>query len=126
MSWISRFFKWNNSRKALDRLNTAMLFALQWEERAKGARHALVEDRLELTAIEMRLEKISARLDVDLKMAEDVDKQHREAIDALRSELKIVSEVSMPVLVASHKLLLQRYESEIAIEAKKMAMVSPD
>lgn len=110
----------------MDRLNTAMLFALQWEERAKDVRQHLAQDRLDLSTIEMKLENVSSRIDINLRQAEELEKQHQEAVDALRSELKILSEVSMPVLVASHKLLLQRYESEIAIESKKMAMVSPD
>ncbi len=126
MRWLRNLLGWNQSRKTLDGLNAAIRFSMEWEIRAGELRVLLEQDRKNLEKLSRQIEAASARLDVNLREAERVGNQQEKAVAALRDELQILKEVSLPVLIASHKLLLQRYDTETQIEVKKAAIASPD
>jgi hypothetical protein len=46
-------------------------------------------------------------------------KQYENQMEALRSQAKIAEEVTIPSLVAAHKLVLERVDADTAIQIKK-------
>jgi hypothetical protein len=71
------------------------------------------------------LESLSRLISQHLQEAEELQKQANTVIEVLRSENLVLKESTIPVLVESHKLLLERYDAEISAQARYRAVVSP-
>ena len=104
--------------------SAAQQLADQWEKSAGKLVKELDVHREELSLLQVKLVGLSKRLEVDLEQAATIQRQHQTAIDALRSENQVLSEATVPALVASNRLLLQRYDAETAIEVRKMVAAS--
>ena len=72
-----------------------------------------------------RLESLISSLSEDLEEGLVIQKQCEEALSAQRSELKILKDITVPTLTTQHKLLLQRYDAEIAVQMRKQVAASP-
>lgn len=94
-------------------LTSAMAYADKWENRAARLDRRLGKLRRELT-------DIVSRLDSEMRVVEQLQAQHSTAIEALRSQLKIAEDTTIPTLVASHQLLLKHYDAEAAIEVRRL------
>lgn len=110
---LQRMFGVNGDESA------AMRLASKWECDSKEVLIRLVERRAELDELRAKLQSLSNRLEDDLRKAEQVEEQHRTAVEALRSENRILADVTVPTLVAQHKLILQGIESETAIQVRR-------
>lgn len=72
--------------------------------------------------LESRIAAISARIDqamTDLESARKTQRAYESELDAVRNQLRIAEEVTIPTLTAAHKLLLSRYDAETAIQVRR-------
>lgn len=117
-----------------------------WRSR-RHLQRALVAQAARIQAVESRTDALSARLshvrsvfeesvkdiaesvaraNVDAQAAStthaDLERKvdvYERSIDALRSELKIAKEMTIPSLIASNELALQRINADISVQMKK-------
>jgi len=118
-----------------------MIFLKAWWSRCKlarltGNRRRVAEAVLSIDEANGRLErsrrrlkKLQGRLSVlteivekDLESAERSQRQVEHAMDALREEIQIYEEHTVPTLVAQHKLLLSRHEAERAVAVRSQTL----
>ena len=82
----------------------------------------LDRSRKKLRAVEKRVSLLAASAERDVGEAERVQRQARDAVEAIREENEIYKEVTIPTLTAQHKLLLARYEAETAVAVRNQTM----
>lgn len=64
------------------------------------------------------LETLENKIKVDLDDARRVHRQYESSLEQVREQNRVL-ETTINTLVASHKLLLERYDSEAAIEVRR-------
>lgn len=111
MKWWRRLFG--------ERRSAAVLMASTWQRTSRQLLHRLKRDRKQLISLQSKLQQLNNQLEEDLDAALRAQQSYETAIDALRSENQILSETTVPTLVAQNKLLLQRYDTELAIQARR-------
>ena len=75
-----------------------------------------------LSNAEKKLDKIARELDearAILNSVQDENKHLTKEIEELRSRVKIAEEITIPTLVAQHRLILERTDADVAIEVKR-------
>ena len=69
------------------------------------------------------LDRIAAKVAVDVENARKVHARYEHALDEVREQNKVL-ETTIQTLVASHKLLMERADAECAIEVRKRVAMS--
>lgn len=78
--------------------------------------------KLEVTRTELL--SIAGQITTDIETARREHRQYDTQISALRSELQVASEITIPALVAANKLLHERWEAETAIAVRHQVMAT--
>lgn len=108
LSWL-RFY----------RSTAAIRAARSWQAESLHLLSRLAKRQKSLTQLERRLEDLRSKLDADLLRATELEENHKIVVDSLRAENDVLARSTIPTLVASHKLLLQRIDAETALEVRR-------
>lgn len=98
--------------------------ALKLSQRLQALVKRLDKRQREMKALQTRFSFLAKSAEEDTQNARDTATQYSEAIEALRSENQILRDVTVPTLVAQHKLILQRIDAETAIEVQRLVALS--
>ena len=107
---------------ALNKLKKASNIVSFYENENYELNKRLEKRKVELTNLQRRIESLGETLVEDLEEADSIQRRHRQAFDTLKDENDVLKNKTIPTLVASADLLLQRYDAETAIEIRR-AMV---
>lgn len=117
MSLFSWLRSWFVGAKVVREVN----YLLQKSEEAVAKREAL---NATLAKDLQEFRKLQEAVERDLEKAEQLAESHGKALDAMRHELKIATDVTIPTLVQAHRLVLSRYDAEVAIQVHRQSAVS--
>jgi len=117
--------KWFISYFATRKIIACDIITGKAELRAKKYVKLLAKREKQLKSLQKQLYSLNERLSEELEDALAAQKRYEEALSAQQSELKILREVTLPTLTSQHKLLLQRYDAEIAIQIRRQVAASP-
>ena len=120
MRWLKRLMNHSPPR------SEALRLADVWERRAEAAASRLEKDQELLDALLTRVQRLSARVRQDLEEAERVAQVHSTAMEAIRSENKILADVTVKTLVAQHELVLQRTQADTAAQVRRQVAAQPE
>ena len=137
---LSRLLFWWRSRREVNRLSTANKMANDWLKSSVKAAARLKRLHKDLTWYTTEGKRILEDAEMELRQlykdfkeehdslmqevieAERLLKQHEVALEALRSENKILGEVEIPTLTSAHQQLLERFKALTSIEiARQLA-----
>lgn len=103
-------------------------FLSRWQRR-RAIRKAAQETERHLTVLENMVEQsldtigiVSNELETLRSTVRDLQedqRRYRQENEALRSELTVIKEVTVPGLVSANNLILQRVEADIAVQVKR-------
>ena len=116
---ISKLWEWMRSWFALRRVSAAECAANRLASRLDKSLKLLSKRRRKLEMLEGKMKGLAESIAVDLEQAESLQQQYDETMEMLRSENRVMSECTIPFLVAEHRLALARVDSDIAVETKK-------
>jgi hypothetical protein len=119
MSIFSLFHVNSKPRSAANKM------AKEWEARAKILVKRLTKLQSKLEWVQLEMQALSKRMENDLQEAEHVNKLHETAIEALRSENRVLSETVVPNLVAANKLMEQQVFASTAYETRRQVANTP-
>jgi hypothetical protein len=121
MSQFMRWFLglWSQDNEPKTFVQPSLKTIEEWERKSLDLRISLAQDRLDLSNLREQWEILNQKVSDDIQRAEEADRLHQVAIDALRSENQVMRDITVPELVAAHKLILQRYDAETAIEIRR-------
>lgn len=91
------------------------------DDRLKSSR-AIEASRQEIGKLKDQLDAAVRQHQVELDNAEKVNKKLEEALDALREELETARELTIPGLVASQQILIDRWRDESNVIAMRTAI----
>ena len=132
-----------NERKKLDAIGKARA----WERDSRSYLSQMVSVMEEvdkhagmLVRLEDRLQKLQESIQGALEeskailvkveshglQGESLERQHASAMEALRNELTVATESTIPTLVAANQLHLERYRAETAVQVMRQVAVSGD
>lgn len=80
------------------------------------------------TSLRMESAALDRQYDVvkkELTEARQLIERGEDALNAIREELRVSNEVTIPALVAAHALILERWDHETAILARHRTAVEP-
>lgn len=119
------FHVWTGTAKA-----TSYLAALEHRCRLAEAENeravaAFAESLLKLQALRDSFESQSTFVEERIAAIQRTNKRSEETINELRAELRVANDVTIPSLVAAHKLILTRYDAEVAIAVRRSVSGMP-
>jgi predicted nucleic acid-binding Zn-ribbon protein len=118
--FIDHIVSWQKYR----RLTAARKTAARWMQESAKVMDQISRDSIKLEELRLEVQSLSDQIAVDVKRASNLVERQREALEALQEENRILSESTIPTLVASHKLLLERYDAEVAIAVRQRVVTS--
>lgn len=121
--WIGSWLTVREIRNVSKQTRKASLAVGRSVCRLERCRKKLASDRRLLNAI---TETVAEDLDRADETVADVLREHRsyeEAMEALNSKLKVVEEITVPALVESHKVQLERWKAETAVQVRRQVSV---
>ena len=93
---------------------------------AESARYALERALVRLVKKEKKLEKLQKRLSVladqiddDVRRTKMLVEQSERALTEVRQECQVYRDVTIPTLVQQSRVLLARYDAEVAVEVRR-------
>lgn len=122
---IRRILSRIRSRRAFRRLSAAGRMSAECKAGAERNHRRLERTRRRLTSLKRQLEHVGDTLLEDVEEAQSVQRQHEVALEASRNENEVLSKVLIPTMTAADKLMLERYNAEIAIQVKRRVAAGP-
>jgi len=104
--------------------SVAQRFAKEWEKEAKELLAILEKKETILLARSVAIKELIETIEDELKKAKALNVKYETALDALRNENKVMSEVTIPALTASCQLGLERWRAEAAIQVRRQVAAS--
>ena len=98
---------------------------LDMERRRDHSVRRLELRRRSLAVVERRLAAHAEVLAEDLDEAKRLQEQYDEQLVSIRSELRVLKDVTIPGLVAANKLLLAQWDAETAIQVRRQVAALP-
>jgi hypothetical protein len=126
----------------LRRLKGAVRMAADWECWATELSRRLGRDMQELLNVRQQLEEeqqqcerklqlLRRRLDSivattveDLNEATSLQEQQKTVVEALQQENQVMSEATIPMLVASNRLAVERWNAQVAAQVRQQVLTS--
>lgn len=105
------------SRGLLSRMKLLREDAGRQEERLVALRTSLTELLDDVKGVLTRIEILAGQSDA-------LERQHQTALDAIRDELQVATESTIPVLVAANQLHLERLRAETAVQVMRQVAVT--
>lgn len=119
---MRRMISWWRAR----RLGAARRAAADWERRALDCLKRMRKDGRQLVAVKRQLDMVSDSIREDLDAAAEIQRQQEAVVESLKQENEVLSRVLVPSLTAAHRLLLERYDAETAIQVRLRVAASTD
>lgn len=107
------------SYMALKRLTKAEKISKKSDRRCQRSLDALKARKRQLLVFEKRLDRIREIMLEDIEEAERAVEASKEALDAVKSEHRIADEITIPTLVQSNKLILERVSADTAEQIRR-------
>lgn len=89
---------------------------------AKSSQHRLREARREVDRVSQSQQELRKQLSAiheEIGQIRELHGRHNAELEGLRSQLKVAEEVTIPELIASHRLVLERIDADIATQVKR-------
>lgn len=125
-----RWFRWLRSLLALRRLSRSQRVVRDLSRRLNAARLDFLRLQKEWEEADKRwsflsleMESLRQRIQDRLTEMDDLRRQWQEGLDELRKENQLMADVTIPTLVAEHKLILARIDHRTAVEARGRGML---
>jgi len=119
-----KFFTLLKQLMAKVEYSRAQRFAKEWEKSAKELIAVLGKKEDILISKSVAIKELIATIEDELKKAKALNVKYETALDALRNENKVMSEVTIPALTASCQLGLERWRAETAIQVRRQVAAS--
>lgn len=110
---------------ALRRHTLAVSLSLEWIRDSQKVIKKLERNLKRLRSLKAQFDIVSETVLEDIEDAENLQRKQEHVIDGLGEENKVMSKIMIPQLIAAHKLILERYDAEMAIEVKKRTASRP-
>jgi hypothetical protein len=94
------------------------------ERKVRRTLARLAKRRKQLAAIGRKQAAVGEALAEDLEEADGNLRALEEAMEALRAELQVLKEVTIPALVTAHKLIVERNVADTAIQVRRQMAAS--
>ena len=120
-----RFAQWFQSWLAMRRVFKAHRMATRLEKRFKAASNRLILLRRKQEALMGSISTLAREVAEELSRVEEMRSNWEESIEELRRENQIMSELVIPDLVASHRAILERYDTLAAVEVRNRTLLTP-
>ncbi len=121
---MNKIWIWLNSWLSLRTCIRSDKLVRKAELRVKKSLSKLEKKKKLLIRLSKRLDVIGNSLVEDIDEASAIQKQCEESISAQQSELRIYSDITIPTLTDQHRLILERYDAEIAAEVRRRVAIS--
>lgn len=115
----NEFLGWLSSRSSFRRIVSAEKKMQKLCRQSKKNNRRLKKNENKLRSIKNLLISIGDSVSDDIEEAKNLNEQYEKSLTAARSELEILKEITIPTMVASHKLLLEQYDAQTAVEVRK-------
>ena len=125
MKILSRVWNRLYLRSLLRRQSAAQKMAKEWQKEASRLLGLLKEEKRQLEKIMMRFENRVALATTAIENIEEQVTKHDKALDALRNENEVMSDVTIPALTAACKLGQERWDAEAAIQVRRQVAALP-
>ena len=119
-AWLATLFYGAQARQ----INAAIRICDEAKRSQAVAAKQLKEKEARLLALQDKLLELQTSLESDLKAAEKSFAVYETALTAVRAELKVAADVTIPALTAAHRLVLARYDAEVAVQVRKQVAAS--
>ena len=121
---MQKFWFWLKSCLASRKIKSSDSLVRVAESRLSKSIKKLEKKRKVLKSLLRRVETVGESLQEDLDDSVSIQKQYEEALAAEQSELRVLREVTLPTLTSQHKLLLEMYDAEIAIQVRRQVAMN--
>ncbi len=112
---LTRFFRWLGTRLGIQRrLSLA-------ERRCARAELAFNRSIDRVQVLKSHLEVLQLDVAQEVKGVERNTRVYEDALAALRAQLEVSEEITIPALTAAHKLMLARIDGDTAIQVRRQA-----
>jgi uncharacterized protein (DUF342 family) len=122
-NWLQSFFVARAESRLEQRLNKAAKDVEKSDrrlsDRTKEINAALESLTRNLASNDRRLRDIGESLLEDIQMAKATQQRYEEELESVRSENRILKEVTIPGLVAANKLMIERLDADTAVEVRR-------
>ena len=98
--------------------------AADWLRKSNASNKRLAVYQVEAESLHREVTGLVASHLAELQQAIDLQKQQAEAVEALRSENKILSDVEVPFLTAANQLALERIRADIELQVRRQVAAS--
>lgn len=115
---------WDKWLKPKTKTSAAQQLAADWEVESAKVLKVFEDDKRKLLDLQDTLEATMKKVELDIANANRLQESQQTALEALRNENKIFSDTTIPTLVASHKLILERIDAETAIQARRRVIAT--
>ena len=123
---MSRWSDFVLSHFTIRNIRKSDAIAKRCDRRCKRILGRLDKRKKELYSLQKRVASVSKVLLLDLDESEKTVKSLRESLESVQSELTIADEITIPGLVQSNKLLLERASADTAEQVRRqVASTSP-
>ncbi len=122
---IRRLIRWVLSGIRLRRLTAADRMAIEWSRTSDVVLRRMERDRKRLLALKRKMELVGDAVMEDLEEGEATLRQHNHAMEALQDRIDVMEKHTIPELVESHQLILQRLRAETALQVQRRVSATP-
>ena len=118
-----RFLRWIRNlmigMRLRMRVNTILHDLEVLDDKRKAASRNLSRRKKELEELQAVLVFTQKTMDESVQNATDLLKNYQEQLEAARSKLKIMEEVTVPTLMQQNQTLLEMWKAETAIQVRR-------
>lgn len=122
---MRRVFRKLRSWWRLRRCSQAMRKAHQWSEESERLSRRIEKSIKRLKKLRTLFEVTADDTLEDVEEALRLQRKHEHALEGLREENTVMSQITIPFLTAAHKSVLERVEAETAIQIRKKVTNTP-
>ena len=119
MRLLDRLRLWWTGKRLQEHLSAIEERCLDAEVRKQKALIRLAAREAEIGRLYEQMLASKAMAEKELAAAKSAFDAYEESLSAVRAELRVAADITVPALVASHKLLLARYDAETTIETRR-------
>ncbi len=115
---MKRFWNWIRSWRAMLRHSRAVSLAAEWVRRSDAVAKRLERNLKRLRRLKAQFDLTAEAAMEDIEAATNLQRQQEHVVDGLREENDVMSKIIIPQLTAAHKLVLERWDADTAIQTR--------
>ena len=125
MNILSRIWSRLWLRTVLRRQSAAQKMADEWQVVAAKLLASLEKRKTQLQKTITQFDNQAAVIATDIEHIEEQAAKYEKALDALRNENEVMSDVTIPALTAACKLGQERWDAESAMQVRRQVAALP-